>query len=110
MESEPAPEPKPWEGRKLSYYPPTEIRRDIQESVVKALDEHMIHNSRGLVASELASTVAQKAFDEFGVEETPYLLDDVKIEMARMNGTLLRIAPNNELFVDDFYRQKFLSS
>ena len=96
-------EPQPWEGRALPLHPPDEARQEMQQAIIQTLDDTLRQTSYGMVASQLSVEVARRAYEASEESNSPYKSHDVTLELSRMMGTAIRLAPNNQLFVNHEY-------
>ena len=71
-------------------YPPDEIRREIR----KLIFDFLPRGAEGPYASELAEEIA------FSDEGAPYTERDIILEISRMMGTYIRMAPNSRLYLN----------
>lgn len=82
----------PTDGR---MYPDDETRGIIRDQVMETLQRHA--GGLGIVASKLAPEVAEELYDP----ETGNVVasrGDVTLEISRMLGSKIRMAPNRRLF------------
>lgn len=100
------PEPSPWEGRVLPMHPSEESRQLMHDAIIGTLDQYERETSFGMVASKVGETVARQAFEESEDGNVPYRQGDIILEISRMIGTSVRMAPNNELFVNHEYAEQ----
>lgn len=89
-------EPKPWQGEPQVLHQPDEDVMFLSDAVHAEL-LHAGYTDGGIVASELAERVAGRIYDDEGVRFTT---GDVELQISRMMGTKIRMAPNNTLFLD----------
>lgn len=96
-------EPQPWQGRRIeSFYPPSELRVLMRRAIVSHLTDPLYG---GQNAYEASDTIAERTFSyyiEAGLEP-PFGSGDLVLEISKMNGTGIRMAPNNEIFINHDY-------
>jgi len=72
------------------FYPPTEIRREMRDLLLRHLHEHP--------AEYAADALIQRAMDS---RMPGFNATEIKIELSRMVGTEVRVNPNNTLVATD---------
>ncbi|HEX9679369.1 MAG TPA: hypothetical protein VGA08_02000 [Candidatus Saccharimonadales bacterium] len=99
--AETEPQPKPWEGQVYGFYPPTEVRVRIRDDVYEML------GSDGMWGTNLGGRLAEAHYrsTEEGVDVL-YKESDAILEISRMVGTSLRMAPDAKLYVSREWREK----
>ncbi|MEX0668585.1 MAG: hypothetical protein WD061_02505 [Candidatus Saccharimonadales bacterium] len=96
---------EPWQGMVIEeIYPPDGIREDIRNRVRDFMtkgDEEGSYD--GMVASKIAERVARYAYEETG--QAVFGSDNVTLEISRMLGSQIRMAPNRHLFFIPEWKQ-----